>query len=114
MGKLTTHILDTAHGCPAEGVTIRLYDAEGDYLYAETTTNADGRCDEPILSGNELKGTYRLEFYIGEYFENRGVKMPDPAFLDVVIIQFGMAENDGHYHVPLLVSPYSYSTYRGS
>lgn len=114
MGKLTTHILDTAHGCPARGVAIRLYDEAGKLL-VETTTNDDGRCNAPILEGDAFKkGSYRLEFAAGDYFRARGLALPEPAFVDVVILQFGISDPASHYHVPLLVSPFSYSTYRGS
>lgn len=114
MGKLTTHILDTAHGCPAKSVAIRLFDGNGTLL-KETRTNDDGRCDAPILEGAEFtQGTYRLEFAAGDYFRSRGLSLPEPAFVDVVILQFGISDATSHYHVPLLVSPFSYSTYRGS
>ena len=113
MGRLTTHVLDTAHGCPARAMTVRLLC--GDALLLETTTNDDGRCDQPLLSGEALQpGRYRLEFGVAGYFKAKGVQLDDPAFLDVVVIDFGIADADGHYHVPLLVSPYGYSTYRGS
>jgi 5-hydroxyisourate hydrolase len=117
MARLSTHVLDTAAGRPAAGVKIALYALEGDTrrLVKETTTNADGRTDEPLLSGSAYQpGTYELVFRVGDYFRARGVTLPDPAFVDVVPIRFGMHEADGHYHVPLLVSPYSFSTYRGS
>lgn len=114
MGKLTTHVLDTAHGCPAKEVAIRLFDGNGKLL-VETKTNDDGRCDAPILEGSDFQeGTYRLEFAAGDYFRARGLKLPQPAFVDVVILQFGISDQGSHYHVPLLVSPFSYSTYRGS
>lgn len=113
MGKLTTHVLDTAHGCPARAMTIRLF--YGDTLLLETTTNDDGRCDQPLLFGDALQqGRYRLEFGVAAYFKGKGVALDDPAFLDNVVIDFGIADAKGHYHVPLLVSPYGYSTYRGS
>ncbi|MBO33671.1 MAG: hydroxyisourate hydrolase [Rhodospirillaceae bacterium] len=117
MGYLTTHILDAAQGCPAAGVRIELYDVgsgEAKFL-AEAVTNSDGRCDEPILGENSFAaGVYELRFHIGNYFKAVGIGLPDPVFLDVVPIRFGMASPDDHYHVPLLVSPYAYSTYRGS
>ena len=113
MSGLTTHVLDTMHGRPAAGVGVRLSRA-GEPL-AALQTNADGRCDQPLLSGEALTpGAYRLEFDIGDYFRAMGVALPAPAFLDTVVIDFGVAEPDGHYHVPLLVSPFGYSTYRGS
>lgn len=113
MSRLTTHVLDTAHGCPGAGIRVRLYDDKA--LVAEAVTNADGRCDAPLLSGDEFRaGTYLLEFDAGAYFRAKGVKLADPAFLDVVTIRFGIADEKAHYHVPLLVSPYGYSTYRGS
>ena len=117
MGRLTTHVLDTAHGCPGAGIQLRLY-AEGKgepVLISEAETNADGRCDEPLLSGERMrKGRYVIAFEVGEYFRRRGVALPDPAFLETVRIAFGIADAAAHYHVPLLVSPFAYSTYRGS
>lgn len=117
MGRLTTHVLDTAHGTPAAGVRIelaRLVDGAWQPVKA-TTTNADGRTDEPLLAGGAFAtGVYRLEFCIGDYFRGRGVSLPEPAFVDRVPVQFGIADPDGHYHVPLLASPWSYATYRGS
>lgn len=113
MGKLTTHVLDTAHGCPARAMVIRLY--REDTLLLQTVTNDDGRCDQPLLSGDAMQqGRYRLEFGVAPYFKSKGIQLDNPAFLDVVVIDFGIADADGHYHVPLLVSPYGYSTYRGS
>jgi 5-hydroxyisourate hydrolase len=117
MARLSTHVLDTAAGRPAAGVKIALYALGGDArrLVKETATNADGRTDEPLLAGTAYKpGTYEIIFYAGDYFRAKGFVLPDPAFVDVVPIRFGMHEADGHYHVPLLVSPYSFSTYRGS
>jgi 5-hydroxyisourate hydrolase len=109
MSSLSTHVLDTTHGCPAEGVAVRL-SAAGAALYTGTT-DADGRCrDLPALT----PGVYRLEFAVAAYFRARGVLLTDPPFIDAVPIEFGVAEGDGHYHVPLLVSPFGYSTYRGS
>ncbi|MBX3169673.1 MAG: hydroxyisourate hydrolase [Candidatus Eremiobacteraeota bacterium] len=114
MGKLTTHVLDTAHGCPAAGLTLRLFDSSKKLL-VETTTNSDGRVDRPLLEGEALKaGTYTLEFEAGSYFRKRGVSLAEVPFLDVIPIGFGIGEAGAHYHVPLLVSPYAYSTYRGS
>jgi 5-hydroxyisourate hydrolase len=113
MGKLTTHVLDTAHGCPGAGMTIRLY--RGKTLLKTVKTNADGRCDEPLLQATALKaGKYRLEFGAGAYFKKCGVKLAKTPFLDVITIDFGIADTGAHYHVPLLVSPFGYSTYRGS
>ena len=113
MSGLTTHVLDTMHGRPASGVSLRL--SRGGEALAQAITNVDGRCDAPLLTGAALTaGRYRLEFDVGEYYRDMGVALPDPAFLDVVVIDFGVAETDSHYHVPLLVSPYGYSTYRGS
>ena len=113
MSGLTTHVLDTMHGRPAAGVTLRLK-RDGEAL-VEAVTNIDGRCDKPLLANGSLPpGVYRLEFDIGDYFRDLGVALPEPAFLDTVVIDFGVAENAGHYHVPLLVSPFGYSTYRGS
>jgi 5-hydroxyisourate hydrolase len=117
MGRLTTHVLDTAHGCPGAGITLRLY-AENQaqvVLIGEARTNADGRCDAPLLSGEQFAtGRYRIDFEVGDYFRARGVALADPAFLETVSLRFGIADAAAHYHVPLLVSPFSYSTYRGS
>lgn len=110
MSSLSTHVLDTAHGRPAAGVAITLSDAAGTLLF-EGVTNADGRCPElPDVS----PGRYRLRFAVADYFRASGVQLPDPPFVDIVPIDFGIAEASGHYHVPLLVSPFGYSTYRGS
>ena len=115
MGRLTTHVLDTAHGCPGAGIAIRLYAEDGGKPLAEARTNADGRCDTPLLEGAAMKaGRYTLEFDAGDYFRARGTKLADPAFLDVIKIAFGIADAGAHYHVPLLLSPFGYSTYRGS
>jgi 5-hydroxyisourate hydrolase len=115
-GWLTTHVLDTARGCPAAGVRIILYRVSGNShrKIAETVTNADGRTDAPILpQGKFATGTYELVFCAGEYLRSSGQAGAEPLFLDEVPIRFGMAEA-AHYHVPLLLSPYGYSTYRGS
>ena len=112
MTGLTTHVLDTARGRPAAGVELRLFH-EGRLLFSGAT-NEDGRCPN-LLSGDEMMvGRYRLEFEVGRYFAAQGVKLPDPPFLDCVAIDFGVADTADHYHVPLLVSPFGYSTYRGS
>jgi 5-hydroxyisourate hydrolase len=114
MGRLTTHVLDTASGKPAAGVRVVLRrDGEPEVL-AEGTTNADGRLDKPVLEGAAFRnGRYELTFHVGDYFRKTGTPLTDPAFLDVIPLRFAIAE-DAHYHVPLLVSPYGYSTYRGS
>jgi 5-hydroxyisourate hydrolase len=113
MSGLTTHVLDTASGKPAAGVALRL--KRNGAVLASATTNADGRCDSPLLSGDSVAaGAYRLEFDVGAYYRGQGVNLPDPAFLETVAIEFGIAQPAAHYHVPLLVSPYGYSTYRGS
>ena len=117
MARLSTHVLDTMHGKPAPGVTIELYALDGDArrLVKSVVTNADGRTDAPLLAGEAYRpGQYELVFHIGDYFRKLGVALPQPAFLDTVPLRFGIAEADGHYHVPLLASPWSYSTYRGS
>ena len=117
MGRLTTHVLDTAGGRPAAGVRITLHRNLGERyaLLRDAVTNRDGRCDEPLLEGAALAaGRYRLVFAIGEYFAAQGVALPDPPFVDEVVLDFGVADASAHYHVPLLVSPWSYSTYRGS
>ena len=113
MSGLTTHVLDTAHGKPAQGVALRL--TRGAELLVAAVTNADGRCDSPLLTAESLKpGAYRLEFDVGAYFRGLGVALPEPAFLETVTIDFGVTDAGVHYHVPLLVSPFGYSTYRGS
>ncbi|UUP16958.1 5-hydroxyisourate hydrolase [Nitratireductor thuwali] len=115
-GRLTTHVLDTASGQPAAGMEIALYrfNGEGRTHLKTVTTNADGRCDAPLLEGGAFApGEYELIFEVGNYLRKQGVTLPAPAFLDRVPIRFGIAD-DVHYHVPLLVSPYGYSTYRGS
>lgn len=117
MGRLTTHVLDTMHGRPAAGLTIELYALDGDSrrLVKTITTNGDGRADAPLLDGPEFRaGRYELVFHVAPYFLARGVELPDPPFLDAVPIRFGIADEASHYHVPLLVSPWSFSTYRGS
>ena len=117
MGYLTTHVLDSAHGCPGNKIPVALYrisDTRRELLHT-TLTNDDGRCDQPVLEGEEFKkGVYELVFSVGSYYRKRGVELPEPAFLDDVVLRFGIADEDEHYHVPLLISPYSYSTYRGS
>jgi len=115
-GFLTTHVLDTARGCPAEGIAIWLYRVTGNShsKIAEATTNADGRTDAPILPETDFKtGIYELVFHAGDYLRATGQASGDPLFLDQVPIRFGMSE-DTHYHVPLLLSPFGMSTYRGS
>jgi 5-hydroxyisourate hydrolase len=115
-GRLTTHVLDTASGRPAAGLKIALYRVDGEerHRIADAVTNADGRCDSPLLSGNAFAtGTYELVFAAGAYLRASGAHLPDPLFLDDIPIRFGMAEAR-HYHVPLLLSPFGYSTYRGS
>ena len=102
MGRLTTHVLDAAHGCPGSSIKVELYRVEGSQLelVASAITNSDGRVDAPLLQGDD--------------YRTRGVQLPEPAFLDVVVLRFGISAEQDHYHVPLLISPYSYSTYRGS
>jgi 5-hydroxyisourate hydrolase len=117
LGKLTTHVLDTAHGCPAAGMEVRFSRLEngGATELRALTLDADGRADAPLLSGSEHRvGRYRLVFSVAAYFRARGVQLPEPPFLDEVTLDFGIAAPGEHYHVPLLVSPWSYSTYRGS
>ena len=115
-GRLTTHVLDTASGLPASGLRIALYRVSGNShrKLLEAVTNADGRCDAPLLEGKSFQtGQYELIFFAGDYLRASGVALPDVPFLDQIPIRFGMAE-PRHYHVPLLISPYGYSTYRGS
>ena len=117
MGRLTTHVLDTMNGCPAAGMAVSLYRIEGRDAtrLKQLTLNHDGRADQPLLADAALQpGRYRLVFEVLSYFRGRGVVLPEPAFLDEVPLDFGIADPSLHYHVPLLVSPWSYSTYRGS
>ena len=116
MGRLTTHVLDTASGSPAAGLKIELLLLDGGVVHLKTViTNADGRADGPILEGAAfMRGHYELRFHAGDYLRGRGVALPEPAFLDVIPIRFGIADPALHFHVPLLLSPYGYSTYRGS
>jgi 5-hydroxyisourate hydrolase len=117
MGRLTTHVLDAAHGCPGSASLVELYRVEGAQLelVSIAVTNSDGRCDAPLLQGDAYRsGVYQLQFSAGDYYRARGVQLPEPAFLDVVVLRFGISAEQEHYHVPLLISPYSYSTYRGS
>ena len=118
MGKLTTHVLDTANGCPAAGMAVRLYRIEADEhatLLKALVLNDDGRADAPLLSGDAYQpGAYRLVFEVAAYFRARGATLQEPPFLDRVPLDFGLAADQAHYHVPLLASPWAYSTYRGS
>ena len=114
---LSTHVLDTMHGCPAAGMAVALYTTQGDdaQLVRRFVLNNDGRSDGPLYDNSTLKtGTYRLVFDVAGYFAAKGVALPEPNFLGKVSLDFGVAQTDQHYHVPLLVSPWSYSTYRGS
>lgn len=116
-GYLTTHVLDTARGCPAEGVRIALYRVSGNShrKLAEAVTNADGRTDAPILPEAKFKpGQYELIFFCGDYLEWHGLAQGADKFLDQIPIRFGVDDDAAHYHVPLLLSPFGYSTYRGS
>ncbi len=119
IGKLTTHVLDTAQGCPAANMAIELWRINTQTgernLLKTVNTNSDGRTDVPLLTSTEFQtGTYELVFAVGEYFAQQPVRTTTPPFLDRVPIQFSIATADAHYHVPLLTSPWSYSTYRGS
>ena len=117
MGHLSTHVLDTAHGCPAAGMRVILQRIEGATVVTlhSVTLNPDGRAAGPLLDASAMTvGRYRLLFEVAPYFRARGVVLPEPAFIDTVQLDFGIADAAGHYHVPLLVSPWSYSTYRGS
>ena len=116
-GRLTTHVLDTARGRPAAGLVIELKRIDGleHHLLKTVSTNSDGRVDGPLLSGAQLEhGVYELVFHAGDYLRSAGETLPDPAFLDLIPIRFGIADTAAHYHVPLLISAYGYSTYRGS
>jgi 5-hydroxyisourate hydrolase len=117
MGFLTTHVLDTASGKPAAGLKIALYGISNGTagLIKTVVTNDDGRVDGPILPENEFAvGVYELRFFAGDYLRAQGGDLPDPLFLDEIPVRFGIADGDAHYHVPLLLSPFGYSTYRGS
>jgi 5-hydroxyisourate hydrolase len=116
MGRLTTHVLDTAGGRPGAGIAVTVYRLDGERReVARTVTNADGRSDRPLLEGAALEaGKYEIVFAAGDYFRAQGLNLPEPPFVDEVALRFGVANPDQHYHVPLLVSPWSYSTYRGS
>ena len=119
MGKLTTHVLDTAHGCPATAMSLELWSVDAQSgqktLLKSIVTNADGRTDAPLLVDAELTvGVYELVFKVGEYFARFSDALPNPPFLNCIPLQFGIADPTMHYHVPLLASPWSYSTYRGS
>lgn len=115
-GRLTTHVLDTTHGCPAAGLNIELFrivDGKSQHMLS-VVTNDDGRCDKPLLEGDGFrKGAYELHFDVAGYFENSALSIEKP-FLSIVPVRFLISDEDAHYHVPLLVSPYGYSTYRGS
>lgn len=121
-GRLTTHVLDTAGGRPAAGVRLDLFrisenrpDASSREHLLTAETNGDGRCDAPLLEGAAFAaGVYELVFHVAEYFRRGGIELPDPPFLDAVPVRFGIAAPGQHYHVPLLIAPYGYSTYRGS
>ena len=118
MGRLSTHVLDTVSGRPAAGMRIEFLEAgpDGGWLHlGDITTKADGRTDQPVMAGENFRtGRFQLRFHVDAYFRAQGIVLPDPPFLDIVPVHFGMAEADGHYHVPLLCSPWTYSTYRGS
>ena len=116
-GRLTTHVLDTAQGCPASGVKIELFrlSGKGRDVLLSTATNSDGRCDAPLLQGGKLvAGEYELVFHAGDYLKSTATISTDILFLDQIPIRFGVSDADQHYHVPLLLSPFGYSTYRGS
>jgi 5-hydroxyisourate hydrolase len=116
-GRLTTHVLDVAMGRPAAGMRIDLYALAGDVpeFVLTARTNADGRCDAPLLSGEAMKpGEYELRFHAGDYLDAAGSKAPGRRFLGIIPIRFGISDSSGHCHVPLLLAPYGYSTYRGS
>ena len=117
IAKLSTHVLDTAHGCPAQGMKVELWSLDGDEptLIVSAKTNAEGRTDAPLLAVDEMKaGHYEIVFFVGDYFAAKSPTLPKLRFLDKVPVQFGIADAGHGYHVPLLCSPWSYSTYRGS
>ena len=113
MARLSTHVLDTSRGKPAQGLAIDL--RFGGKLVTSAITNLDGRTAEPLISGDRLQpGVYELTFHVADYFRRAGAELTDPPFLDDIVIRFGVADPAGNYHVPLLLSPYGYSTFRGS
>lgn len=115
MGRLTTHVLDLASGTPAAGLRIDLHRAGVEPALASVETNADGRIDRPLLEGEAMTpGSYELRFFAGDYLRRNGVPLGESPFLDVIPVRFGIAAGAAHLHVPLLLSPYGYSTYRGS
>ena len=117
MARLSTHVLDTSRGTPAAGIEVELHllDAGDRRLVTTAVTNRDGRTDAPLMTGDRIEpGTYELRFHTGTYFRRIGVVLTDPPFLDIIVIRFGLPDPEGDYHVPLLLSPYGYSTYRGS
>jgi len=117
MSGLSTHVLDTANGVPGAGISVKLFRVEAEQLHlvTSTVTNSDGRTDALLLTSDELRiGKYQLQFDTADYFRGRGTLIPETAFLDDIVIRFGINNTEQHYHVPLLVSPFSYSTYRGS
>jgi len=117
MAKLSTHVLDTARGVAGAGIVVDLHRVDGGerVRVATAVTNADGRTDRPLLDGERIQtGVYELSFRVGDYLRRTGVVLAEPPFLDVVVVRIGIADPDGHYHVPLLLSPYGYSTYRGT
>ena len=117
MARLSTHVLDTARGRAAQGVTVELHAVTASQRRLVTTaiTTADGRTDQPLLSGDRIEtGVYELSFHAGDYLRRAGVVLAEPPFLDVIVVRIGIADASGDYHVPLLLSPYGYSTYRGT
>ena len=113
MARVSTHVLDTSRGRPAQGVNVDLHFCSK--LIKSAVTNSDGRTDPPLISADRLEtGVYELTFHAGDYFRAMGAALADPPFLDLVVVRFGVADPLGNYHVPLLLSPYGYSTYRGS
>lgn len=117
VARLTTHVLDTSRGMPAAGVVLQVHIVDGGQRrqVASATTNAEGRTDAPLLAGPRLEtGVYELTFQVGDYFRAIGIALAEPPFLDAVVIRVGIADAGGHYHIPLLITPYGYSTYRGT
>jgi 5-hydroxyisourate hydrolase len=117
MARISTHVLDITRGTPAHGIAVELHLVKGGErrLIAAVTTNSDGRTDAPLITGDSLEtGIYELSFHAADYFHRLGVALTDPPFMGVIVIRIGVASSAGNYHVPLLVSPYGYSTYRGS